>query len=99
MAPDSSDPIILVSMGPGHTAFTLMPMAAPSRAAPLGGRAPAVLGAMYGLSPPTPINPATDEVLTIEPPPLDAIAAITCLRPRNTPRRLTATTRSKTSIG
>src|SRR5262245_49734362 len=44
-----------------------------------------------------PRSPATEAVHTIEPPPAAAIGSTTARRPRKTPRRFTATTRSQTS--
>ncbi len=45
-----------------------------------------------------PLRPATDEVMTMLPPPRLAMAGMQYLRPSHTPRTLTAITRSKVAM-
>ena len=49
--------------------------------------------------PGVPLSPATEAVLTIEPPPRSIIPGTTYFMPSQTPLRLTAMTRSKSSSG
>ncbi|MOA31448.1 hypothetical protein D3C78_1526080 [compost metagenome] len=82
--------IIPVLIGPGSTALTRTPLDAASAAAVRVRPITACLDMMYGASPGPAEIPASEDMLTIAPLPWRFITGSTCLRPRNTPRTLTA---------
>src|SRR5215470_15034945 len=74
--------IISVSIGPGCTEFTRILRGARSIAAALVIPLNAHFVALYAIAPGDPRRPATDDILTIEPPPDRSINGATVLMPR-----------------
>ena len=74
-----------------------MPSAAYWTAVDLVSRRTAPLEALYAVAPALPIMPATDDMLTMEPPPDSRIAGIAAFVPRKTPLPLMSMTRSQLS--
>ena len=91
--------VISVSIGEGQIAFTRTPASANSSAAVFVIPITACLLAPYGTMPGMPLSPATEAVFTIAPPPRSIIPGTTYFIPSQTPLRLTAITRSKSSSG
>src|SRR3546814_16404006 len=75
---------------PGNTAFTLMPARASSCVADRVRPITPCFDAEYAARPATPMRPAADATLTIDPAPASRIARSSARRPEYTPSRFTA---------
>lgn len=80
-----------VSIAPGQTALTRIPLPASSSAATRVSPTMACLVAAYAPIQAMPVIPAYEAVFTIVPPPAASISGATVLMPRKTPTWLTCT--------
>src|SRR5216683_5927222 len=88
-----------VSMTPGCTVLMriLSPAAAHSIATALANNRTPPFVAQYPARPADPLSPATDDMMTIDPPPARRIAGTAYFTDRNTPSRFTAVCRRQSA--